>query len=187
MAHVIYRAGNRPVEIDMSGFWLFNAKKEQLRYEKGVYGWYICEDNKKIYIYIGKSQAAFSSIASRFLGELCGPQVTTNKGKSADTDFRVSLTIALLTSMGYDVYFEHLSFKPEDEGDFIRKYKPILQNSKSKACNEFREVLDEYLRCREDYAEIYSIDQVFDLFRFTLKSTIEKLLKEDGDREDCDE
>ncbi len=123
---------------------LKTMKDEQIKCIKGVYGWYVLSDdlekldpeygvldkNKRIYLYIGTvTDAPMSSVTSRFLGELYGAQISTDKGSKFDTDFAVSLVIAFLCEKEIDVYFEVLSeiHGIEEEVRIAQQEDPILQ------------------------------------------------------------
>lgn len=121
-----YIVNNTKINID--AYWLSGINNEQIKCVRGVYAWYIFEGGKKIYLYIGNTKEnVCSSITSRFLGELSGPQISTDKGKSFDTDSTVSACIGFLVAKDYDIYFEKLSDNIEDEVSIAREKKPILQ------------------------------------------------------------
>ena len=125
---IIYKT--KEAEIKLNIPWLSQIKKEQIKCLAGVYGWYFISDGVKKYLYIGtNTDARFSSVTSRFLGELCGPQITTDKGKSLDTDFALSSCLGFLNEKGYNIYFEKLSDIPgkKEEIRIAKEKNPLLQ------------------------------------------------------------
>ncbi len=137
---VFYQVGDAELKIDAS--FLNVIKHEQAKEIRGVYGWYILsKDLSKLdiqvktlerqYLYVGTvAGRCLKSVTSRFLGELCGAQVCTDKfGKKFDTDFAMSCVIAFLSEKGIDVYFHVLSedYGRNREVEIARRVKPVLQ------------------------------------------------------------
>jgi hypothetical protein len=121
---------------------MLEIKEQQLRCTKGCYGWYIessdlgkldprnTKVSRRIFLYIGTVRdTPQSSVTSRFLSELCGPQLSTDRGMSLDTDFVVSIILAMLSDRGVDVHFALLSRKAgtTEEVRLARQKNPILQ------------------------------------------------------------
>ena len=55
--------------------------------------------------------------------------ITTNGGKSLDTDFIVGSAVRFFKSKGYDCCWEHICNDPNQESGNCDKYKPILQDA----------------------------------------------------------
>ncbi|PYV70033.1 MAG: hypothetical protein DMG97_20335 [Acidobacteria bacterium] len=137
---VVYHVGGTEFTVDTT--FLEVAKQEQAKEIRGVYGWYILpkdlirlglqsRTDQPTYLYIGTvTDKRLKSVTSRFLGELCGAQVCTDKeGKKFDTDFAMSCVITFLCEKGVDVYFHLLCEKcgQSYEVGIARNVKPVLQ------------------------------------------------------------
>lgn len=126
-----------------------------LKRRKGVYGWYVLAKDvemlgpvyrtsdsdhanstpERIYLYVGTvKDDPRRSVAARFVGELLGPQMSSDKHQSFDTDFAVSCVIEFLCEKGVDVYFDVLSDSHghDEEAKIAREKQPILQKVKLK-------------------------------------------------------
>ena len=123
--------------------FLTQLKKDQIQPVRGCYGWYIhCRDLQKlgitfassdpteIFLYVGTiGEGCTASITSRFLGELCGPQVSTDQGQKFDTDFVMSAVLAFLGEKSVDVCFTLLSERTgtDEEVGLAKQKRPVLQ------------------------------------------------------------
>jgi hypothetical protein len=116
---------------------------------KGVYGWYVLRQDlevlgpeyrlpagdqasgkRKIYLYIGTvKDGSRRSVATRFVGELLGPQISCDQNRSFDTDFAVSCAIEFLCNNGVSVYFDVLSsyHGGVEEVRIANAKQPVLQ------------------------------------------------------------
>jgi hypothetical protein len=112
---------------------------------KGVYGFYVLSDEldklgihdrtpgKRIYIYVGTVEPGTrGSVAARFVGHHRGERVSTDAGKTLDTDVVVSCAIVYLCDEGLNVFLHILSHTtgPEEEVRIAWKKEPILQEVK---------------------------------------------------------
>jgi hypothetical protein len=144
---VIYQV-NGAERLRVEASFLKILKEEQVKCIKGVYGWYILstdldklcpgndfpeEGDQRIYLYVGTVKGGcVSSVTARFIGELSGAQISTDKGAKFDTDFAVSLVIAFFCEKGIDVYFDVLSetHGNVEEVRIGREKQPLLQKEK---------------------------------------------------------
>ncbi len=117
---------------------------------RGVYGWYVrprevailgpeyrLSANEpanrtpdRIYLYVGSVKAGNrKSVAVRFVGERLGPQISSDKNHSFDTDFTVSYVVEFLCNQGLNVYFDVLStiHGGAEELRLAKDCRPILQ------------------------------------------------------------
>lgn len=169
---VIYQVKDVRQEINTS--FLRVLRQHQASCEKGVYGWYVltqdvrnsfqfevtscCEE--RIYLYIGTVTAKEGkSVTSRFIGELFGAQISTDKHKSFDTDFTVSCAIDFLVEKGLDVHFHVLDDDITREVEIARKRKPILQKVTSQKVSLRPEIKK---KIRTDVALTKQIEEVGD-------------------------
>jgi len=134
-------------QIALDPTFLHEIKRQQIRGAKGCYGWYILRSqlpsstdrvaqSERVYLYVGTvTDAPMTSVTSRFLAELSGAQVTTDKGRSFDTDFVVSSALAFFTQRGINITFEILSEVNgrQEEIKIARERRPILQRVTDKS------------------------------------------------------
>ena len=140
---IFHNINNEVIFVDLS--FLSAIKNHQIQCQEGCYGWWISSadlvkfDNNnykqegavsKVYVYIGRAGrgvGGFRSITSRFLGELVGAQITTDRHHIRfDTDFITSATFALLTEMNIDIHFEILDNNPEREVEIAKDLGEII-------------------------------------------------------------
>lgn len=131
---ITYQVNNVEIKIDVS--WLSKINSEQINCIRGVYSWNAIIDGSEQCLYIGTvTDANCSSITSRFLGELLGSQISSNKGISFDTDFTVSACLGFLNDCGYEIIFKKESDKHGkiEEVRIAIKKQPLLQNVTEKS------------------------------------------------------
>lgn len=113
----------------------------------GVYEWFFDAGNEeKVSLYVGKAggkvgaSARLPSTLGRGLSELqraCG--VTSDKGKSLDTDFIVGTCIMFLTkTKGYTVHWRHISDMHTDERRICEQNLPLLQGKNTRISSDFK-------------------------------------------------
>jgi len=116
----------------------------------GVYRWYcVCNGRKSFTLYVGAAGGPrqtksgrpqkWPSTLYRGISHASSADVTTNNGKSLDTDFIVGSAIRYFKSKGYDCYWEHVCDDPTSESKICDSYQPILQDGKGKRRNIKRE------------------------------------------------
>ena len=119
--------------------------------QEGVYGWYAQREGRApIAIYIGMAGQKHSILHKgtlfRGVSELQRNTFMQEypDRNYLDTDFIVGTTIILFERNGYSCVWKHLSDKPNEELDFVKKGKPILQNlNNARIRDEFRMKKDE--------------------------------------------
>ncbi len=122
---------------------IFRNPNEPEQPAKGVYRWYCCNGNKNLTLYIGNSGGRTKSLSSastlkRGVMEAQRSCLTSNRGRSLDTDFIVGSALYFFRKKGFNCYWEHISDEPNQEKLFCEQYKPILQNLNGKIINKFR-------------------------------------------------
>ena len=105
----------------------------------GVYRWfYVGEDQGKVPFYVGRAGGTRRgtvmrpSTLGRGISELQrAPGLSSDKGRSLDTDFIVGTAVKFLTEKkGYKCIWEHISDDPYKEKDLCATHKPILQDGR---------------------------------------------------------
>src|SRR5271166_5337888 len=105
----------------------------------GVYRWYCVRNGRESFtLYVGsagkprqtKSGRAqkWPSTLWRGISHVSSDDITTNEGRSLDTDFIVGSAIRFFKSNGYDCCWEHVCEDANQESGSCVKYKPILQD-----------------------------------------------------------
>jgi len=130
---------------------------------KGVYAWYVrlrdieilgteyrlpANDTAygtqdRIFLYLGTVYAGTRrSVAMRFVGELLGPQISSDKNRSFDTDFTVSCVVEFLCRQGLNIYFDVLSniHGCAEELRLAKEKQPILQKVGEKSVRLYPDI-----------------------------------------------
>ena len=105
---------------------------------KGVYRWcYKNHDGAKVTIYVGKAgggqranMVRQPSTLARGISELQRSCISSDKGKTLDTDFIVGTAIQYIKSQGFDCFWEHCSNDPGEERRLCNRHKPLLQSNR---------------------------------------------------------
>lgn len=97
----------------------------------GVYRWFFKYCNKEYTLYVGMS---YKSTLLRGLQEITSNALSSDCGKSLDTDFIVRTCIEYIKNEeGKDLIWEHLdNYDMHDEIKCVKKYSPILQEKNGK-------------------------------------------------------
>lgn len=110
----------------------------------GVYRWYFVLDDCDITIYVGCSrsrrnfQYSLPSTLFRGLSEARRSCISSDFGKTLDTDFIVGSALSFLLDKGYECIWEHLSDDPDKEKDFCKKFRPFLQESMARLKSKYK-------------------------------------------------
>lgn len=105
---------------------------------EGVYRWcYKGHNRAKVTIYVGKAGGGQGanivrrpSTLARGISELQRGCISSDTGRTLDTDFIVGTAIQFFSLNGFDCYWEHCSDNPEEERRLCNKYKPLLQRER---------------------------------------------------------
>ncbi|UCD50030.1 MAG: hypothetical protein JSW27_21175 [Phycisphaerales bacterium] len=116
----------------------------------GVYRWFFVrtrEDgtSQEETFYVGRAgprrheTVARPSTLGRGISELRRASgLSSDKGRSLDTDFIVGTMIMYLRDEGFDCVWEHVCNDPGQEKNFCNDYRPILQDENGKIRPEFK-------------------------------------------------
>ena len=112
----------------------------------GVYRWYVVSATSEPFtLYVGTAGArkprglSKPSTLSRGISETQLSAVSSDKGRSIDTDFIVGAAIQYLIDRGFDCVWQHIDDRPCREKVLCEQHEPRLQNHKTaKIRNEFR-------------------------------------------------
>jgi len=143
---------------------------------KGVYRWYCGREGQELFtLYVGRSGRSsgtqdMPSTLGRGISHVSSGQLTSDKGRSLDTDFIVGSAVRYFRSKGYDCYWEHVCDDPDRESGSCEKYKPILQVG---------ETIKPEFRRRKPKGSQWSKADV-DLATKELNELFDKLLKDGG-------
>lgn len=109
----------------------------------GVYMW-TCEKNgKKKILYVGRAGKRRTLLpkGTLFRGvsqAQKGVKMSTDKGKSLDTDFIIGCAIQIFEENGWKCYWKHINNDPDKEKDMCGKHHPILQDNNAKLLPKFK-------------------------------------------------
>lgn len=126
---------------------IFETLDEYPQPRKGVYEWlFDAGDGLKVSLYVGKAggrkgtTARLPSTLGRGLSELQRASgVTSDRGKSLDTDFIVGTCVKFLTeTKGYMVYWRQISGDHANEGSFCKENVPLLQGKSTRISSNFK-------------------------------------------------
>ena len=116
----------------MARLWFVNPNEPE-QPAKGVYRWYCLVGRKVVTVYVGnagshKKQVRSPSTLERGILEAQRNCLTSNQGKSLDTDFIVGTALKYLKlKRGHDCYWQHVDNDPGEVNKFCEQFQPILQ------------------------------------------------------------
>ena len=100
----------------------------------GVYRWFFRLGEREVTFYIGNSggrrsrSVSKASTLKRGIMEVQRSCLSSDKGRTLDTDYIVGTAILHLKGKGMDCYWEHISDDPKDEFKLCQKFQPVLQD-----------------------------------------------------------
>ena len=122
---------------------IFHNPNEPEQPAKGVYRWFYITAGRKITIYVGcagnrKEYGGAPSTLKRGILEAQRSCISSDTGRSLDTDFIVGSALLFLKKEGYDCYWQHISDFPEEERRLCVQHQPLLQQTNTNISRHFR-------------------------------------------------
>ena len=110
---------------------------------KGVYRWFYVIAGREVTIYVGcagnrKEYGGTPSTLKRGILEAQRSCLSSDCGRSLDTDFIVGSALLFLKNEGYDCHWQHISDLPEDERRLWLQHQPLLQPTNTNISSDFR-------------------------------------------------
>lgn len=110
---------------------------------RGVYRWFCRNGSKEFTLYVGNSGArsvtfGTASTLKRGVLEAQRSCLSSNKGRSLDTDFIVGTALIYFRGKGFDCCWEHISNEPNEEQLYCEKLSPLLQIANGNIKPEFK-------------------------------------------------
>jgi len=110
---------------------------------RGVYRWFCRNGSNEFTLYVGNSGARTMTVGAastlkRGVLEAQRSCVSSNKGRSLDTDFIVGTALIYFRGKGFDCCWEHISSDPHEEQVYCERHSPLLQIANGKIRPEFK-------------------------------------------------
>ena len=145
MGKIVFTAYKDEIDIndlDGSSHIIYPSKLYNSCPKPGVYTWYFILNNKPIYLYVGRSKY---DTRRRGISEAFRLLVSTDtqgtKYQKIDTDFVIGSLLKILSEQfNLNCYWEHIDNNPTNEVEFVKQYKPILQQKNSRIDGEWKVV-----------------------------------------------
>lgn len=122
---------------------LFDNPNSPEQPSKGVYRWFFRDSAAEVTIYVGcagnrRQTVGDPSTLKRGIQEAQRSCITSDKGRSLDTDFIVGTALRFLKNQGHDCIWQHISNTPSDERALCIRHRPLLQSGGTTIRPQFR-------------------------------------------------